>query len=167
MSDFCKVKIEGLDELQVKIKAMAGDEFRKVVTDATKKGAEVIRAQAAANAPYDADSQYDVHLKDHIVVSMSKKTSALGGTVTAKIGPDQVVWYGRLVEFGHNLVRVVGSRRGKGSHKFKLVKNKQIIGTVEPKPFLRPAVDAKKDEATNTVITSLKNWIMGHTNGNS
>jgi len=148
MSQITEIKLEGIPELELALKNIRGPELRKATMRAAKNGAEVIRAQAAANAPYDTGvnnlfpkghkkAGEAAHLKDNITVTVS--TDPLKGEVRARVGLHWRVWYGRLVEFGHALA--VRSHKAGKRWVYK------IIGRVEAKPFMRPAFDAKKEEA--------------------
>ncbi len=172
MSDFCEVKIEGLDELQDKLKAIAGDQFRKVVRDSTQKGAEVIRSQAETNAP-SGPGKDAIHLKQNIIAKATSKSGTWSGEVSVQVGPDQDAWYGRLVEFGHDIVnrfrntKVKTKAKNAAGFTYARIASRKVIGKVVPHPFLRPAFDSKKDEAAETVISELKQWLARFTNGNS
>ena len=148
MSQITEIKLEGIPELELALKNIRGADLRKATVRAVRKGAEVIRAEAAKNAPIGTGSEFMYpkghkkagtvgHLKDNIAVVIS--TDSLKGEVRSKIGLHWRVWYGRLVEFGHALaVR---------SHKVGKKWVYRIIGRVEAKPFMRPAFDSKKEEA--------------------
>jgi len=51
------------------------------------------------------------------------------GKLRAEVGVDREVFYAPMVEFGHRLVR--GRRKAE----------KRVVGHVEPRPFLRPALE--------------------------
>ena len=148
MSQITEIKLEGIPELELALKNIRGPELRKATMRAAKNGAEVIRAQAAANAPYDTGvnnlfpqghkkAGEAAHLKDNITLTVS--TDPLKGEVRARVGLHWRVWYGRLVEFGHALA--VRSHKSGKRWVYK------VIGKVEAKPFMRPAFDSKKEEA--------------------
>jgi len=148
MAQITEIKLEGIPELELALKNIRGADLRKATVRAVKKGAEVIRAEAAKNAPVGSgyENMYPEghkkagmvgHLKDNIAVTLS--TDSLKGEVKARIGLHWRVWYGRLVEFGHALA--VRSRKSGKKWIYK------IVGRVEAKPFMRPAFDSKKEEA--------------------
>jgi len=148
MGDMVTIQLEGIPELELALKSIRGAELRKATMRAAKNGAEVIRAQAAANAPLDSgiDNLFPeghkkagsaAHLKDNITLTVS--TDPLKGEVRARVALHWRVWYGRLVEFGHALA--VRSHKSGKQWVYK------VIGRVEAKPFMRPAFDAKKEAA--------------------
>ena len=127
-------------QLELLPQEVAGDALR----EATLKGAEVIRQEAVKNA------------------QVIKRTGTLAGDIHAEVnerrttptrawvivGPGKEGWYGRLVEFGHDIV-VGGTKRSKRNPG-------QVIGHVPPKPWLRPAGDAKRKEAEAVAIEALQ-----------
>jgi len=148
MGQITEIKLDGIPELTLALKNIRGAELRKATLSAVRKGAEVIRAEAAYNAPYDAGvnnlfpeghkkAGTAAHLQDNIAVVVT--TDSLKGEVRAKIGLHWRVWYGRLVEFGHAMA--VRSHKSGKRWVYK------VVGRVEAKPFMRPAFDAKKEEA--------------------
>lgn len=148
MARITEIKLEGIPELTLALKNIRGADLRKATVRAVRNGAEVIRAEAARNAPIGAGSEHMYpeghkkagtvgHLKDNIATTIS--TDSLKGEVKAKIGLNWRVWYGRLVEFGHALA--VRSHKAGKKWVYK------IVGRVEAKPFMRPAFDSKKEEA--------------------
>jgi len=160
MGDIVTIKLDGIPELELALKNIRGPELRKATVKAVRNGAEVIRAQAAANAPYDTGvnnlfpeshkkAGEAAHLKDNITVTVS--TDALEGTVRARIGLHWRVWYGRLVEFGHTLA--VRSHKSGKRWVYK------VIGRVAAKPFMRPAFDTKKEAAIQACDTEYRRLV--------
>lgn len=138
MSIRMRVSWRGLEEIQRRLDMMprevAGEHLREVAL----AGAEVIRQQAVQNA---LKHKRTGNLAEHIAKEIAKETT--GSRVVVHIGPTREAWYGRLVEFGHKLVRVTGRvRRGRRVYRIK-----QELGHVPPYPWLRPALDGKKREA--------------------
>lgn len=110
---------------------------------AVLQGAQVIRDQAEANAR--AIQRTGTLASDiHAEIDEKKSTDTRAAAV---VGPGKRGWYGRLVEFGHDIV-VGGTKRSKRNPG-------QVIGHVPPKPWLRPAGDAKRAEAEQVAIEEL------------
>ena len=110
---------------------------------AVLQGAQVIRDQAEANARViqrTGTLASDIHAE----IDEKKSTDTRAAAV---VGPGKRGWYGRLVEFGHDIV-VGGTKRSKRNPG-------QVIGHVPPKPWLRPAGDAKRAEAEQVAIEEL------------
>ena len=125
-----KVRLKGAEDIKQRLnllpKEIAGQELREVAM----QGAEVIRRQAEANALAHKKSGT---LAGDIHAEIARES--LGQQVIVHIGPGKEGWYGRLLEFGHAIVR--GRRKAE----------KRVIGQVPPHPWLRPAFDATKEQA--------------------
>lgn len=110
---------------------------------AVLQGAQVIRDQAEANAR--AIQRTGTLASDiHAEIDEKKSTDTRAAAV---VGPGKRGWYGRLVEFGHDIV-VGGTKRSKRNPG-------RVIGHVPSKPWLRPAGDAKRAEAEQVAIEEL------------
>ena len=107
---------------------------------AVLQGAQVIRDQAEANAR--AIQRTGTLASDiHAEIDEKKSTDTRAAAV---VGPGKRGWYGRLVEFGHDIVR--GTRKA----------TRRVVGHAPPKPWLRPAADAKRAEAEQVAFRSLE-----------
>jgi HK97 gp10 family phage protein len=125
--------IAGADELQKVLRAMPDQISEKVQVAALRKGGKIIADQAKQNAPVDEGD-----LRDAIAVRKTpKKLQSRHGlgllVVSVKVPPGN---HAHLVEFG------TGPRRQK---------NGRFTGQMPAQPFMRPAVDAKSQEAINAI----------------
>ena len=125
------VRVTGLKELDRKLSRLPDKIQRDIMGKALEEGAEIIRAQAEANAPRDPSRTYGEHLADNIVLGEPERR---GDETRILVGIDYTkVDHGHLVEFGHG-----------GPHK-------------APKhPFMRPAFDSKSRAALGKIQTMLK-----------
>lgn len=126
-------------QLELMPQEVTGDALRA----ATLKGAEVIRQEAVKNAEQirrTGTLAGDIHAE----IDERRSTNTRAWAV---VGPGKKGWYGRLVEFGHDIV-VGGRKRGRNKGR--------VVGHVAPKPWLRPAGDAKRKEAEAVVIEALQ-----------
>ena len=132
------------EEIRRRLELMPQEVRGEALRDAVLEGAEVIRDQAEANAR--AIQRTGTLASDiHAEIDEKKSTDA---RATAVIGPGKRGWYGRIVEYGHDIV--VGGRQ-------EAKRNPgQVIGHVPPKPWLRPAGDAKRAEAEQRIIKTLQ-----------
>ncbi len=105
----------GLEKFESKLKELALTVQRKVLIQATRKGAELIRAEAEARAPRTTGK-----LSENIIVVL-RNSENTADEITVRIGPSMKVFYGLFEE--------LGTAHATGH------------------PFLRPAFDAKKDDA--------------------
>ncbi len=87
------VEIGGLDEIYQQLGQLQIAVQKKMMRAAVKKGAEVIRLQAAANAPVDTGD-----LRDHMTTKLDRDSG--GGDVIILIGPGKDEFYGQMQEFG-------------------------------------------------------------------
>jgi len=126
-----RMKVEGGDKLARKLQMLAEEVAREHMRECALAGAEVIRAEIETTAPRKAGT-----LAENIEKEVKKQTRA---RVEVRVGPGKEGWYGRLVEDGHAIV-VAGKK----------------VGDVPPKPFLRPAFDAKTNEAYDAFAAELK-----------
>lgn len=144
MGDLLGVKIEGTEELLRKLEAL-GVDLRALLVQATEAGGEVIGDGAADAAPGEGIT----------VEVMSKKA----GSVEVGIGPDKEHWYYRFSEYGaqpHEIspeTAKVLAFEGSGGTVF-------AGGVSHPgmaaRPFLRPAITNKAEEASAALGTVLE-----------
>ncbi len=131
------------EEIRRRLELMPQEVRGEALRDAVLEGAEVIREQAVANAraiQRTGTLAGDIHAE----IDERKSTDT---RATAVVGPGKKGWYGRLVEFGHDIV-VGGRKRGRNKGR--------VVGHVTPKPWLRPAGDAKRKEAEAVAIEALQ-----------
>jgi len=126
-----RMKVEGGDKLARKLQMLAEEVAREHMRECALAGAEVIRAEIETTAPRKTGT-----LAGDIQKEVKKQTKS---RVDVHIGPGKKGWYGRLVEDGHAIV-VAGKK----------------VGDVPPHPFMRPAFDAKTDEAYDAFAAELK-----------
>ena len=126
-----RMKVEGGDKIARRLQMLAEEVAREHMRECALAGAEVIRAEAATLAPRKTGT-----LAGDIQKEVKKQTKS---RVDVHIGPGKEGWYGRLVEDGHAIV-VAGKK----------------VGDVPPHPFMRPAFDAKTDEAYDAFAAELK-----------
>jgi len=126
-----RMKVEGGDKIARKLQMMAEEVARTHMRECALAGAEVIRAEIETTAPRKTGT-----LAGDIQKEVKKQTKS---RVDVHIGPGKEGWYGRLVEDGHAIV-VAGKK----------------VGDVPPHPFMRPAFDAKTDEAYDAFAAELK-----------
>ena len=130
------VTISGLRELEGKMRQLPEAVRAEALKAAMEKAAAPIVAAAKANAPV---------LTGEVRASIgTTKPKLTAERVTIQVQPgsgffigDQ--YYAGFLEFGHFL-----GRRGKPGRPF-----------VEPKPFLRPAVDSQGQTAVNIIVDEI------------
>lgn len=131
------------EEIRRRLELMPQEVRGEALRAAVLQGAQVIRDQAEANARViqrTGTLASDIHAE----IDEKKSTDTRAAAV---VGPGKRGWYGRLVEFGHDIV-VGGRKRGRNKGR--------VVGHVAPKPWLRPAGDAKRKEAEAVAIEVLQ-----------
>ena len=132
------------EDIRRRLELMPQEVRGEALRAAVLEGAQVIRDQAEANAraiQRTGTLASDIHAK----IDEKKSTDTRAAAV---VGPGKRGWYGRIVEYGHDIV-VGGTKRSKRNPG-------QVIGHVPPKPWLRPAGDAKRQEAEQRTIQALQ-----------
>jgi HK97 gp10 family phage protein len=136
------VNLKGGAELQKFLQELPVKLERNIMRSALRAGAKVIADEAKQNVPVD-----DGDLKRSIRVSTNTKKGKV--TASAKAG-DKRAWYWRFVEFG------TAAHTIKGKNGNPLFFNGAAVMSVNhpgarAKPFMRPALDSKSNEAINAV----------------
>jgi HK97 gp10 family phage protein len=147
------VNIKGGAELQRFLNQLPVKVEKNIMRAALRAGANVIKAEAKENVPVQ-----DGDLKRSIKVS----TSARRGTVRAKVkAGDQKAWYWHFVEFG-TAAHTIKARNGK-----RLFFNGIFAKVVnhpgaKAKPFMRPALDNKANDAIRAVGRKISERLTKH-----
>lgn len=121
-----RMRFTGGAEIQRRLEQIPKDIAAGPMQEAVMAGAEVVKAEAEANARAIAVTGT---LAANIYAEIAKES--VGTRVVAEVGPGAEGWYGKLVEVGHKI---------KDSADIE-------IGEAAPHPWLRPALDNKKKEA--------------------
>ena len=141
------VNLKGAKEVQQFLQQLPVKVERNILRSALRAGAKVMADEAKQNVPVD-----DGDLQRSIRVS----TRARKGTVYAyaKAGGKNVYWH-NWVEFG-TAAHLIKGKNGKSLF-FNGTFTKSVSHPgAKPKPFMRPALDAKASEAINAVGRQIK-----------
>lgn len=161
------VKIKGMAELQQFLDQFAPKLQNNVLRGALRAGATVIAEEARANVPLGAPSTYGTErygdyagaLRDSIRTGSRMKNGRPVGYVKAggrSKGAD--VFYAHIVEYTGAAAHGLGLKYG-GLRKIAFggkVRNSIWHPGITPRPFLRPALDAKRDDAVAAVAQYIK-----------
>lgn len=135
MAKVDQVTIKGLKEIEQRLQKLPEKVRRKHLRGALKDGSDIVREDAEQRARKRMGKR-PPHLADHVV----NKVTVGANFATALVGINyKVVKHGHLVEFGTKAHRI-GKRKHKGT---------------DPHPFMRPAYDAKAENATDHIIDKL------------
>lgn len=136
MSDRVTVEVSGDREIIAALKQM-GDEAEKVLEEATRAGAELIRDEIERRAPED---QGDLRSGGFTVKRGSMKRDAANAVVTLA---QRLYEYAFYLEFGAKGKLKGGGPRTRG-------------GVLPARPFIRKAFLAKKKDAADAVERALR-----------
>ncbi len=152
------VEITGADELHRALKALGPEVEKLIVTQAIKKALTPIMDEAKAICPVDPDIdageppgtlREDIHI---FVYGKSKTSGRLGGMVECGNHPwGEKAFYAGFVEYGHGGPRKKGMSHKKGS------RNNE--NATPAHPFMRPAFDAKGDQAVSVFEHEIRSGI--------
>ena len=132
------VRVEGGDALRRALLAV-GRRVYRLVDKALLAAAEPVRQEASRRAPVRTG-----RLASSIVAERERPRRHLR---RVRVGPNKEAYYGLFVELGH-VIRVGGSgRKGK------------VLGHVPARPFLRPALDARADEAVRIAAETVRSGL--------
>ena len=139
--------VKGLAELQKFLDQLPAKLEANVMRSALRAGANIVKAQARQNVPVKTGK-----LRDGLKVS----TSSRRGRVTAKVkATGKHAHIAPWLEYG-TAAHKITAKKGKGLFFGGLfVKGVQHPG-FRPKPFMRPALDSKAQEATIAVGEAIK-----------
>lgn len=133
---------------------------KEIIQEALLAGAAVVHDEAEQHAP---GPHIEVELMER---GDLKKVSSLGknigkDSVLAAIGPDADHWHYRFSELGATPHDIAGSPflAFEGRAGTVIVRGVKAAGGVAAKPFLRPAMESKRDEAIAAMEAVLKREI--------
>ena len=141
------VKVKGLADLNKFLQQLPAKVEQSVLRGALRAGANVVMAEAKANVPVDSGQ-----LRDGLKVS----TSSRRGRVTAKVkATGKHAFIAPWLEYG-TAAHKIGAKSKKGlSFGGLFVKGVQHPGA-RPKPFLRPALDGRAQDAVVAAAQYMK-----------
>ena len=178
-----KFKVDGLKQLNKKLKALGPKLEKKVVRQALRAGAKIILADAKRNVPVKSGAlKKDVRIK-----TMKRKKGRVGIIIQTGYGE---TWYGRLIELGWKLKKGRSVKRAesrlnrlkrpiKGLHgaaasahakknaaeialatkSVESAKSGKNKNTVEGRHYLKNAFDSKHQRAAAVITDKIREGI--------
>lgn len=143
MSIRVRVKWRGLEEIREALAVMPKEVVGAHLRDVVMAGAEVVKEQAVANAEKRRRSgtlAKDIHAEIDERATRDDRAIAL-------VGPGKAGWYGRLLEMGHAIVPPGHGPQARRMRRREPEAFRQTFRRVPPYPWLRPALDERRDEA--------------------
>lgn len=147
---FVDAELSGLEETMKVLKALPEKLQGTVIRKAMKIGIKPMYDDALARAPVDTG-----FLRDHLRIET--RSSRLKGTITVRVNTSSGQYqgddfYASFIEYGYWKVpiRVVGGKI------YSMPRGTEPRVWQEPKPFMRPAFDANKDNAIILTARAMK-----------
>lgn len=147
------VQIKGLAELQRALDTLPAKIEANIMRGAVRAGVKVIAEAAAANAPVQTGSlKLDFNVGTRSKAGMVTGRLVVGRGRKSKGGTKKAAFYAHFVEFGTKPHRIK-ARRGKA-----LAIGVSAVNHpgARPKPFLRPALDAKAQASVEAVAAYIR-----------
>ncbi len=137
-----EIQIRGLDEIERRLQQLPEKLRRRHLKDILREGLTLVYDEAKIRAPrrlskgWEAFVERGTRLADAIAITISVTAKK----ATGKVGIDtKKARHGHLLEFGTKPHKI-GKIQHPGSR---------------PRPFMRPAMDAKGDDSLNTMASKL------------
>ena len=143
MSKITRSRIRGMKELKEKLKRVSDDMINKGGRSALRSAANVIRKEARLRAERLGDPSTPERIADNIVVRWDRKTFRKTGNPAFRIG----------VQGG---AKGNAKRQGKGGDTFYWRFLEFGTKNMPARPFMRPALDAKQQEAVQRFVEVYK-----------
>lgn len=137
-------KITGLDELKKNLKKVSDDIINKGGRSALRSAANVIKKEAQINAAKFDDPTTPERIADNVVVRWDRKNFRKTGNPSFKVGI-----MGGAKSGGKQ-------KQGKGGDTFYWRFLEFGTAKMAAKPFMRPAMDAKQQEAVDKFVEAYK-----------
>ena len=147
--------IEGAAKVRKQLESLGPRVAKNVLRQAIRPAAKLI--QGTAKSLVDVDKG---NLKKSIKVRSLKRSRTRVGMTIATSASDNLfkgkTFYGGFLEYGY--------RRGKRTNEIKRAqkKKKSVADSrpeVPPRPFMKPAFDAKRDKAGAMIVTGIRTGI--------
>lgn len=155
-----EIKVEGLKELDALLKSLPEKVAKKILRTAVHDAARFFAKEGQRRV-----SPQEGVLQKGILAKRKQNSSPLEATAQAGAS----TFYALMLEKGHKLVASPGyipslkRHRTKKKGKFETAKRRimsKVIGSVRPRPFMRPAYDEGKDEAVRLVASHIARRIF-------
>lgn len=144
MSKITKSRMTGMKELKEKLKKVSDDMINKGGRSALRSAANVIRKEAQTNAAKIDDPTTPERIADNVVVRWDRKNFRKTGNPSFKVGI-----MGGAKSGGKQ-------KQGKGGDTFYWRFLEFGTAKMAAKPFMRPAMDAKQQEAVDKFVEAYK-----------
>ena len=149
------LKVTGFEGLEATLAELPNELAGKILIPATTAGARVILAEARRLAPVgkigpvQEGEHMPGNLKRSLVARVRRRGVETG--VTVSIGPTKRAWYAAIVEFGQSAHTIVVKGKKALADGGVFFGRKVNHPGSPPRPFLRPALDTRGQEAIDVL----------------
>lgn len=154
-----EVKVKGLADLQAMLEELPAKIERNVVRGGLRAGAKVIQEEAKRLCPVGGGQlrkgETPGALRDSVRISMAARRGKV--TATVKAG-NRAAYYAHMVEFG-TARHWIKPKNRKSLFLSGLMKEVVDHPGAQKKPFMRPAIDGKAEEAINEMADYIRERI--------
>ena len=134
MSEYGTIEIKGLRELDYNLKQLPLKIQKKVLRQAVRAGATVIRKEARKNIKGLPEKTGTLRKS----ISIAKSRESIPHNPIFTIGPSNKGWYGHLIEYGFT---ATGPKKKGLTYRDSRARAHKFGKHVPAKPWLRPAFD--------------------------
>lgn len=146
-----EVRIEGLADLHKLMQELPAKIEANALRGGLRAAAKVIEAEAKRLAPVGTGKHVGT-LRDSLRVSVRRRNGKVDATVKAG---GKKAWYARLVEFG-TAAHLIRPKNRKSLFFASLAREQVNHPGAKKKPFMRPALDSKAQQAMQTLADYLR-----------
>jgi HK97 gp10 family phage protein len=156
MADGVIVEVSGLKELEANLRQFSDDVRDKMLTDATRAGAEVVQVEAINLAPKKRGLASSLSIASRIKIRM-KQPDQFGVRALIVAGAP----HSHLLEFGTKPHKIVTKTKKALADKAANLFFGKVVNHPgnRARPFLRPAFEMRKLEAVNRIADVLREKI--------
>lgn len=154
MAEFLEVKVEGIQQLSARFKALSVGMRVKGVRAAVRKGANVVRDAAKAGARAIDRPETPLSIEKNVAIQFSSKRLRRTGDVEFRIGVrGGAKQYADTKE--NRRGRRVGQTYKTGGSTFYWRFVEFGTSTVRARPFLRPAIENNTDKIMGVIVVEM------------
>lgn len=144
-----KITIEGDKETVKMWHELSEPKQKRILKESTEKGAKLIRAEAKMRTPFKTGNLYE-NIREVLLI-WTDFFASVG--VSFRVNNQDDGYYGLFIEKGTK-PRYMKNRK---SERYSVPK---FVGEMTEQPFLEPAFDAKRDQASKIIMNAIKKSIF-------
>lgn len=155
------LKLDGLADLNKRLKKLGGKVANKVSRDAVREGAKVVRKEMRAGAPKGETG--------NLRKSIRYRIRGRKGNFRARIGVTSKIYYAWFLEYGTAAHTVPGKSKGGNRSNAKVLIDGKVFSKanhpgIRPNPFMRRAWDRSQRRTEQAIKSTLWKRIREESN---